>query len=266
MDVIGVDFSGARDAGAKTWVAAATWCDGTLRVTDCRSLAARAGTADRAPALSHLCDLLAAHDGPAGLDFSFGLPRAVLDPAATWPDGLAIVAAHEGPDALRATCTERAHAHADGDRTFLKRATDERTGASSPYHWLVAHQTFYGVRDVLAPLVDRGASAPPMRRGDPPWLCEIYPAATLRSCSLPDRRYKDDARHDGARGRRARIVDGLAARTPLEVDADTRETLVADEGGDALDSVVAALAAWRAWRADFAPVEPWTPVEGHIYV
>ncbi len=279
MRVIGVDFSGAAAAGEKTWVAtgeASTGTDGTLRLDACAPLAERVGTADRDPCLRALVDLLREGD-VAGLDVSFGLPRAVHDRDA-WTDLVEWVGgAFADADDLSGTCAERTREATGGDRTYLKRATDEHRGATSPYHWLVAHQTFHGLRDVLAPLVAGGGVAvAPMDVGtdagcagrlppERPVVCETYPAATLRRLGLPDTRYKDDAKHSGAPERRERTVEGLATGTPLSLAPDVRDRALADSGGDALDACLAALAAHRAWRDGFATTGEWHPVEGHIY-
>ncbi|MFD1513504.1 DUF429 domain-containing protein [Halomarina rubra] len=271
MDINGVDFSGARDAGRKTWLAEATTDDDGLHVESCRSLATLAGTADRAPALVELVDRLQTADA-AGLDFSFGLPAAVHDCDA-WPEFVRwFPGEFDDPDEMGTRCRERAEYLTDGDRTFVPRVTDEPLGASSPYHWLVAHQTFYGVRDVLGPLVANGAvTVEPMQefegdRDDRPTLCEVYPAATLRSLDLPAQRYKDPASDEGDAyaERRERIVAGLPEDCTLA--PAVREAALDDEGGDALDAVVAAYATYRASRDGFATDREYHPAEGYIYV
>jgi hypothetical protein len=272
MDIYGVDFSGAAQAGEKTWLAEATGDDEGLRVERCRSLGELAGTTAREPALAELVARLQEADA-AGLDFSFGLPVAVHD-AEYWPEFLRwFPREFDGPDDMREVCRERVEYRTDGERTFLARTTDEGVGASSPYHWLVAHQTFYGIRDVLGPLVTDGAAVVvPMQERDPeadddrPTLCEVYPAATLRSLDLPSQRYKDASAEDRAayRERRERIVAGLPDAVSL--DESVRETALDDEGGDALDAVLAAYATYRASRDGFEPHREYHPVEGHIYV
>lgn len=262
MELLGVDFSGARRAGDNVWLARAESGDG-LRVESCRQLSELA-SADRAPALAELRERLRGV-ALAGLDFSFGLPRAVHDCGSyraflEWfPD------AFEDPEAMRAACTERAKAVTGGERTFLPRRTDEPVGASSPYHWLVASQTFYGVRDVLAPLVADGpAAAVPMTGGTGTELCEIYPAGTLRALDLPSQQYKNDSDHPEAPERRERILDGLPERVHLA--PSVREAALADPGGDALDSVLAAVAADRARRGGFETGGAYDPVEGRLFV
>ncbi|MWG35414.1 DUF429 domain-containing protein [Halomarina oriensis] len=278
MDIYGVDFSGAAAAGEKTWLAEARLeadDDGPdgLHVERCRSLADLAGTAERGPALAELVERLQRADA-AGLDFSFGLPVAVHD-AEYWPEFLRwFPGEFDGPEDMQAVCSERVEYRTDGERTFVDRTTDEQVGASSPYHWLVAHQTFYGIRDVLGPLVTDGAAVVAPMQGrdgetevdDRPTLCEVYPAATLRSLDLPSERYKDASAADREeyRERRERILDGLPEM--LTLSESVRDAALDDEGGDALDAVLAASATCRASRDGFDPDREYHPVEGYIYV
>ena len=276
MDVYGVDFSGAADAGRTTWLAEATVegagdGDGRLRVETVRSLADLAGTADRGPALAELVERLQ-DTTVAGLDASFGLPFEVHD-AESWPEFLRWFPGEFGdPDEMETRCRERVEYRTDGERSYVRRVTDDQVGASSPYHWLVAHQTFFCIRDVLGPLVTDGAVTVAPIQGresdadERPRLCEVYPAATLRSLDLPDERYKDadaDDREAYAE-RRERIVAGLPDDCSLA--PSVRESALADDGGDALDAVLAAYAAYRAARDGFATDRDYHPAEGYIYV
>lgn len=262
--VHGVDFSGAASAGDGIWLASGAAAEGTFHVEACRPARELADTAAREPALAALRAFLRdAGHAVVGADFPFGLPAPLVE-VDTWRaflDGFADRFAD--PDDLQDTCVGRTEQLTGGERAFLLRATDADASAKSPYHWLVCHQTFYGVRDVLAPLVGDGAVAVPPMQGtvrDRPALVEAYPAGTLSRFGLPDRGYKDDTSE--ARARREEILDGLPARLPT----DLRERVLADADGDALDAVAAGVAATRAADQEFAPVLDWRPLEGHIYV
>jgi hypothetical protein len=263
----GIDFSGARQAGHGIWIAEALVDGDRLHIEACASAADRFGVAERAPCLGHLCEFLRDAE-VVGMDFPFGVPAPVHD-RDTWADSLEWVATvATDVDGFEEACVSRAE-NEGTDRTYLLRETDGPVGAKSPYHWLVASQTFHGIRDVLAPLARTDdVRVQPMQAEEgasgATELCEVYPAATLATCSLPAREYKDD---DGpARERRAEIVDGLESETRIELTASVRGQLIDDAGGDALDAVVAALATDRARRADFEPDRAYDPVEGHIYV
>lgn len=138
---------------------------------------------------------------------------------------------------------------------------------------VVSSQTLYGIRDVLRPLVrEERVSVLPTDAPDEtrPWLCEIYPAATLRELGLLPRKYKNDRKHPEAQRRRERIVAGLreaGVTTPGRI----AERVIADSGGDTLDSIVAVFAVFRALRDGRLPDtgEPLDErhlLEGHIYV
>ena len=262
----GIDFSGARQAGHGIWLADATVADGQITVEDCRSAADRFGVAERAPCLGRLTEFLREAE-TVGLDFPFGVPATVHD-RETWAASLEWVAtAAADADSFQQVCRERAKSATDGARADLKRETDGPVGALSPYGSHVWKQTFYGIRDVLAPLAGTdGVAVRPMQDGasDGTDLCEVYPAATLAALDLPAAEYKDDSAT--ARDRRRTIVDGLTAETPLSFTDEVRGILLDDAGGDALDAVVAALGTYRARQADLEPDRPWDEREGHIYV
>ncbi len=260
----GVDFSGAAQAGHNIWIAEATPTNDELRVETCDSAADRFGVAERAPCLGQLSAFLREAE-TVGLDFPFGVPAAIHERDA-WAGSLEWVAtAATDADEFQATCRSRARDATDGERADLRRETDGPVGALCPYGSHVWKQTFFGIRDVLAPLARTEAVAVrPMQDGGDVSLCEVYPAATLAQCDLPAAEYKDGS--ETARDRRRTIVEGLEAETPLTFSQGVRAELIDDAGGDALDAVVAALATYRASEAGFEPDRPWDPTEGHIYV
>jgi len=263
----GVDFSGAQQAGHDLWLTTASATDDSLRIEDCTSAADRFGVAERAPCLGRLAEFLR-EASVVGLDFPFGVP-AVLHDRDTWEGMLEWVAtvAHDA-GGFQSACRSRAREATDGERADRRRETDGPVGALCPYTMHVRAMTFYGIRDVLAPLsrTDEVCVRPMQEPADSGAtnVCEVYPAGTLASLDLPAREYKNDAAR--ARERRQEIVDGLAAQTPLEYDERVRAVLVDDAGGDALDAVVAALGTYRALQADFEPDRPYDAREGHIYV
>ncbi|PSQ45069.1 DUF429 domain-containing protein, partial [Halobacteriales archaeon SW_7_68_16] len=94
--VLGVDFSGAADAGRSTWVTEAHLAEGGLTVVDCYRAAAKWGP-DRERAHAGLRARVA-EVGTAGLDFPFSLPSPVLGDrcGGTW-QGLLDWLADDGP-------------------------------------------------------------------------------------------------------------------------------------------------------------------------
>lgn len=259
--VLGIDFSGARDAGRKIWLTVCIERDGALHLKSSVPASAQFDGDGRAAALRGVRAAIRRAD-VVGLDFPFSLPATVHD-RDTIAGVIDLVSDLEGPGTLEDRCAERAHRGTDGEKTYLRRETDERRGALSPYHWIRAAQTYYGLTEVLAPLMaDDAVVIQPSQDDFGTPVCEVFPAATLRDIGLPARGYRAD--DERARDRRETVVEGLRM-TPLSMHG-IEEHLVEDVGGDAIDSLLAALAAWRASRSDFAPDGAFNPVEGHIFV
>ena len=270
MDVRGVDFSGSAAPGRDIWLADGRLDGDRLEVTACRPAAEAFGATARGPVLSALGDALRNRPGTTGLDVSFGLPAALL-PAAVddWVDAVAWFRAEFGgadADGMRETLKDRARER-EGDGVELKRRTDRAVRANSPYSFITYYQTLYGIRELLGPAVADGAvSVPPMQPAGERTVLEVYPAGTLRRLETVDEGYKEPT--DEAAAARAEILAALETASDLEVTVaePVRERAVADDGGDALDSVVAAVATARAAAREFEPPTPFDPREGCIYV
>lgn len=280
VPIYGVDFSGAADAGANLWLAAGRATEPALRVEVCAPAVEVLAdwydgppTTDRDATLAALRAFVRSLDAGSvvALDVSFGVPAPVaggaLD-ADCWVDALDAVAAFDSATAFSDRCVGWARGTGEVDGTYVRRVTDELNGAFSPYHFFVKHQTYHAARTVLRPLVAGGdVHVLPMAAGEAggarPILLESYPAATLEDLGLHRERYKGGGA--GERTRRERNLDGLCDRGLGLSDGFPRERVLADEGGDGLDAVVAAFAAYRN-RDDLTPETDWRPVEGHIYV
>lgn len=294
--VHGIDFSGSAEPGEDIWLVSGGTGGGTdgLRVTDARPASQVFDADGRGAVLAGLREFLAG-EAPgtggtqvAGVDCSFGLPRAILPEAVAasedWRRSLDWVAetfTDADGRSFQSALKERARA-SDAHGVELKRATDGPTGASSPYSFITRYQTLHGMRDVLAPLVrDERVAVPPMLPTDPssndagsdpdglpdrPAVVEVYPAATLRALDLPDRKYKDDASYPDAPARRRRILEGLVD-WGVTLDGVSGDRLLSDSGGDALDALVAAVGVTRAVATDLAVDDGrYDPVEGYIYL
>jgi hypothetical protein len=265
--VYGIDFSGARDAGKKIWIAAGSVVDGTLQIHDCyRAEALPNSGRGRDRCLAALRELVAAEKTAVfGFDFPFGLPQEL----ATEPDwetfALAFPARYRDAEAFRRECQVTA-----GGRELRRRTDWESRTPFSPYNLRLYRQTFYGIRDLLHPLVrDRVASVLPMQRPAPdrPWVLEICPASTVKREGLPTS-YKGKA-SGSRRAARETILGTLEGTGALVVEPETLRTLILDDrGGDALDSVIAAYAVTRALRepAGLVTEEHDYRIEGYVYV
>lgn len=270
--VLGVDFSGANDAGSNVWVAEID-ASGGPELVDCAPATERFDTsADRAATHRALARHLASLDGDAAaaLDFPFALPASVVDPA-DWPAFVReFPSLFASPEALQRRCQSRAGL-ADDDRVQHVRATEESVGALSPYNRRLRSQTFYGIRDVLRPLVLVDAvRVVPMQALAPgkPTLLETYPAAALESLDGETHRAGYKEAGEEGRSRREANLDALEAERELTLADGVRDRLLDDAGGDGLDAALAAFAGWRNTvdPSNLAVDDARREVEGHIYV
>jgi hypothetical protein len=258
--IYGVDFSGARLAGRNIWVArlepGKVRGSGSYRLADLACLERMCGTAERAPVLAHLVNLIAGSEGALwALDFPFGLPVEVMEPQAAWPAQLDFLRGW-GEDAYGAGLECLRRARALGGPNHIRRRTD--TEARAPfdcYHYRIIYQTFYGMRDVLGPLAltRRTAILPFQYRrlaAARRVLVEACPASTLKRLDLPHNNYKQPTGGPLARKRRRcrrAILDGLAGE--VAIGDRQRRAIMRNGGGDALDAVIAAVGAAQAWPA-----------------
>lgn len=208
-------------------------------------------------------DLIAkSPDALFGCDFPFGLPEFLMQ-SRNW---LEFAGEFDRQFPLPEDFREHCRKLANG--TERRRACDSEARVPfAAYNLRIYRQTFYGIRDVLAAAIARKAAAIiPMQEYAPDraWIVEACPASTLKSLGLY-RPYKGTDRSH--RAHRRRILDrfqeiGLIAN----VEGKLRKLLLADPGGDALDSVIAAAATARAYRNGtlIKPPSPLELVEGRI--
>lgn len=266
----GVDFSGARDAGRTIWIATGVPAGDGLKIIEVtRGEDLPKSGRSRAESLAALCRFIQERPGSVfGCDFPFGLPRP-LSGDQSWEElVLAFAERYPSADAFRAVCREQT-----GGRE-LRRVTDVR--AKTPfaaYNLRIYRQTFHGIRDVLAPLTRQSAVRVfPMHRYSADRdtgmsiVVEVCPASTLKR-EGQYRPYK--GRSAELRAAREGILAHFEAQEVIEIDSPrTRERVIGDVGGDALDSVIAVVASHRTMRAGF-PIEevdrPLAAVEGWVW-
>jgi hypothetical protein len=258
--VLGVDFSGASDAGRSLWLTEARETGDGLRVEDCYRAADEWG-ASREAAHAGLRDRLREFD-VVGLDFPFSLPQALLDEHCDgeWA-GLVEWLTLDGPtdpDEFASTCRSSAREHTGDGTASLRRETDLRRAALCPYDRMVQYQTFHGIRNVLSGVADDPdvAVAPIQDDEAATRVVEIYPAATFGWLGLYREGYKGDRRD-----RRVTNVNGIEACSVAL--GGHRETY--EQHHDALDSLAGALSAGRVAASGDQPLHG-PREEGHIYV
>jgi hypothetical protein len=278
----GVDFSGAKQAGRNIWIARRDPVRrgpkgrGRLQLTEISSLEQLSGSADRAPALAHLVELIKASTQSLwALDFPFALPLEIMPAKSSWLDHLALLrAANDDAYQVGLDCLERARAL--GGPLHIRRHTDVE--AKTPfdcYHYRIIYQLFHGVRDVLGPLWRaRGTAIVPFQYARLPSasrvLVEACPGSTLKRFGLPHQNYKQPAGGPlTARRRKTRqtILDALGRH--VQFDDAMRRTMMRNPGGDAIDAVLAAVGGAQSWHTtDHAAVacHPRYPREGRLYV
>jgi hypothetical protein len=271
---IGIDFSGARDAGRKIWIAEAQSDGPGLYIVSLSRADRLLGvSARRGEVLPALVSHIAAQSGAViGMDFSFSVPECALF-ARTWRDfALNVESRFAGQDELRDWCWRNA-----GSRE-VRRATE--LAASTPfsaYNRRIKFQTYFGITQVIAPLLRDGAAAfPPMEPHIPdssgrpeamraPQVIEVCPASTIKSLGISSGGYK--GRGEERALRRRQILEALKQASGLRIPADIERAAMGDSEGDALDAIAAAMAASRA-AAQIASGEiaPHGHIdEGHVF-
>ncbi len=254
--IFGVDFSGARLAGEKIWIARARFEAEELRIEQLLRADELPGSSlEREQALAALVELLSAEPGAvAGLDFPFSLSTESLGEM-NYADFLRSTANFDDADAFKnAYVDARRHTDRDGKTPF------------TPLNYRLYRQTFYGIRDVLRPLVELGARVLPMMNAheDAPWLLEICPASTLKLEKLY-LSYK--GKSDLQRANRETILREIKTRFGVRTDDAMDTRIIADTEGDALDAVLAALGTLRGLQNEEAlkPRDAIDSLEGRVY-
>jgi hypothetical protein len=260
--ILGVDFSGASDAGRKIWVAEGRQAaNGALEIISCIAAIDLPGggktPAEAVPALARHISALG--QARVGCDFPFSLPRDLVA-APSWRSfALRYAAEYADADNFRALMRARQN------KVEHKRATDviAKTPFNS-YNLRLYRQTWWGIAGLLRPLVARRlASVRPQQKtiAGKPVLLEVCAACTLKSIDLYPPYKGKDAKHRRAR---QRILDGLIERGALAApDRRMRALLLENEGGDALDAVIGAIATAHADLA--AEPDAFQRLEGRVY-
>ncbi len=284
--VYGVDFSGARDAGRKIWVAAGHADGSRLRIETClRAAELHSGGSTREQAHAALLRFILSSSVSAfGLDFPFSLSQRAIQPRyESWEAFvLAFMSDYPSPETFRAVMKaiglsaveqtlDRPAASSSGHERILKRRTDvDARTPFAPHNERLYRQTYYGIRDLLSPLVRYGRTRVlPMQEpvAGVPWLIEICPASTLKLGRLGPLYLSYKAREASAREHRAQVLTALESQGVWFEQPHVRAKVLADDHGDALDSVLAAFATWRALQEPDSLLsrDAQERIEGRVY-
>jgi hypothetical protein len=242
--VLGIDFSGAQDAGRKIWIAEGRRTDAALEIEDCRpALELHGGSRLPEIAIAALARHIVADPNTiAGCDFPFSLPINLVG-AKDWRS-FAIGFRQRFVDPL--SFHDLCHRATGGTETKRRTDREDKTPFNS-FNLRLYRQTWWGIGHLLAPLVaeDSVRVWPQMTRADgKPTIVEVCAACSLiRLDCYPS--YK--GRTKKHRNARKHILDLLIARGFLAAPKrPLRSTLLDNQGGDALDAVIGAIAVNRS--------------------
>lgn len=264
--IYGIDFSGARNAGNKIWISRGVADGKRVLIQECyraRELPnSERGLEVCLPALVNL--ITSNRNAAFGFDFPFGLPRSLVREE-TWEEFvLEFPTRFHAPDHFKTQCFAAA-----GNRELRRRTDVEAHTPFSPYNLRVYKQTYYGISKVLLPLVrDGDACVLPFQRpvSGKSWILEICPASTLRALGFNGVPYK--GREELHWSNRRQILQAMERTGPIHIEeAEIRQTIIDDNGGDALDSVIAAMAVFTTLQnnREPSPMSPEYLIEGYVY-
>lgn len=265
--VYGVDFAASkRDAGRDIWIAAGTPTDDGILI---ERVAPAVDVLDGEPTgrqetLASLSEFIASQENAAfGLDFPFGVDSDLAEPerwdefVGRFPDSLA-VDLDEGGDRPAKQLYDVLKSEVGDPKSVGVREDVDEVGLS-PTDWRMKELTFYGIRDVLQPLVD----------GDGSWTsgpeCDhvaVVPMESAESASVvvletyPSEVFSElEANPDGYKGRRTAHLDARRSNVEALEDAgvhfaDGGERVKVQAYDDALDAVAACYATHAHVAAD----------------
>lgn len=261
--ILGIDFSGAQDAGRHIWITEGTVQQGTLDISTCEQATAYFNcSADQDTVYQNLVDMIdQKQNATIGIDFPFAIPEVAINVVFNenrW-DNFAESQrwSNLDPENFRDQCTNMCHNEL--------RDTDAIHRADCPHSIRVHKQTYYGISEILEPLLQRNVSvAPLINTNRNVTVLETYPAATLaRENNLFASRYKT---RSSTKDRRRHNVQELAQHPNLNLSNISTRKIIDNTAGDALDSMVAALATFDAsHNSSPFSVTPVNPIEGHIF-
>ncbi|MEM1398720.1 MAG: DUF429 domain-containing protein, partial [Pseudomonadota bacterium] len=261
------DFSGSKEAGKSIWIAEGKPTATTLQIDHLtRACHLPDGGMKRDVALAALRKhLTGERNALIGLDFPFSIPQSLIGSIGwrAWVESLSGFCGDA--DAFRAWCRSRTGGKEP------KRVADK--AAATPwaaFNLKLYRQTFHGLTSVISPLVfdGQGVAVPmmPLENGKTA-LIEICPASVLKAWNGPTGNAGYKGKGNEKRSKRIKILHRLK-KQGLDIPAGQKAAALDDEGGDAVDALIAAYATWRvALNPDrLAPrLGTLDAIEGRIY-
>jgi hypothetical protein len=244
--VLGVDFSGAGDAGRRIWIAEGRRASGgALALIDLRPAAALkdGGFAPETAIAALARHVIQEPRTIAGFDFPFSVPKQLIEEP-DWPTFVRRFPERFGDcDAFRAWAMGKT-----GGRE-IRRPTDR--AAATPfnsYNLRIYRQTWWGIAALLHPLVTAKAAVAlpyqPLPARATPILIEACPACAMKSLGFyPPYKGREPAHRAAREAVLRRLVRGGFLERPSRA---LTARILDNAGGDALDAVIAAIATARA--------------------
>lgn len=256
VNVYGIDFTGSQSPGQKIWIAEATLQDDYLRVLNVRSAVDMFDVTQRDQILERLRELIGQTEkAVVGIDFPFGFSQSAVS-TESWSEFLSDFATtfkQEGIEAFPGKYETEGRS---------KREIDHRYGGQSPLSPQVKYQVFFGLRDVLHPLVSNDkVRVAPMQAHDSAetTVIEVYPAATFGA----ERLYRTGYKYNDEQSRRRRRENAIGLREHENMIIENGIVEKVTQSDHALDSLCAAFAVRRALNEGLDREHK--SVEGHIY-
>lgn len=256
--IIGADVSASGSNGWNhTWITRGTVDEEAVALEEPIPAAELSGSPrSRGAMYRALRRELLSYDGPvvAGLDFPFSLPEAIVVED-DWHEFLEAFPTHfSGAGDFQETCHDRSQLQTDGERKEIKRRCDDRFGGLCAYNRFIYRLTYFGVQDLLRPLVlSEQVTVWPFSnetRSAETTLVETYPAATLQQrLGVDSETYKDE--NDDPAFRRE-VTESILGRESVSYAGEPDELfdlIRSDSKADAFDSLVAAFSTFK-WHAD----------------
>lgn len=271
MAIYGIDFSGALDAGRKIWISLAMMKGGVLEIRDCfQGFSLPDSGRKLHDCLPALVEFITNHRNSIfGLDFPFGVPRAILENLGceNWRQFIfSFPNKFDDPHDFRRKCKELA-----GNREAKRMTDGDSHTPFSRYNLWIFKQTYHGIKEILNPLLQQGrACVIPMQEiiNDQPLILEVCPRSTLVRENIAGKKYKGKTQDH--RKNRRHILNCLKDKNVIIPHDDLSRLIIDDPGGDALDSV---LAAYTVWKALLNPTFPFPKgwkkeygLEGYVYI
>lgn len=246
--ILGVDFSGATNAGSKIWISRTRLNNNCLVLEKCYPIKE---IVENSNSSRDICLLVlqtfikGATSCVVGIDTSFSIPRQLIKDK-TWTAFI-----NNFPDRYGSPEDFRKQCLISTNGKEYKRDYGEKVKAPfSAYNLRMYRQTYYGINSILSPLLKTNAvRVLPMQLYDPTVtsVLEVCPAVTLKKLGsyFP---YKGKTKT--CFNARLEILNLFRTKYRLEIsDEGLINKIAEDSEGDALDSLIAAYASAKTLKS-----------------